>query len=99
MDKYNTIASVLIGAYTLPSCPYRAHQKISWARGLTQITTHLGPPSVTHRETHQHSTSDRRLAAQRMLMDPAWFSDVNPMCFSIIGPTSVSNVNPMYLSG
>src|SRR6218665_2385024 len=38
MDKYNTIASVLIGAYTLPSCPYRAHQKISWARGLTQIT-------------------------------------------------------------
>ena len=56
----------------------------------TQITTHVGPTSVTHRVTHQYPTSDRRLAAQRVLVDP--------VCFSDIGPTSVFDVNPMYFS-
>src|SRR6218665_563747 len=53
-----------------------------------QITTHIGPTSATHRETYQYPTSNRCLAAQRLLIDPASFSDVNPMCFSDIGPTS-----------
>src|SRR6218665_287415 len=44
----------------------------------TQITTHLCPTSATHRETHQNPTSNRRLAAQRVLIDPGLLIAVAP---------------------
>src|SRR6218665_3480079 len=52
--------------------------KPRYADRSIQITTHLGPTSVTHRQSHQYPTSDRRLAAQRVLIDPASFSDIGP---------------------
>src|SRR6218665_458088 len=65
---------------------------------MTQITTHIGATSATHRETYQYPTSNRRLAAQRLLIDPASFSDVVPTSFSDVNPMSFPALVPMSVS-
>src|SRR6218665_2275865 len=61
--------------------------------GSTRIKE-VGPMSVTRQVTHRFPTSDQRLAAHRLLIDPACFSDVGSMSEKHIGLTSKTNVGP-----